>query len=94
MRNWIDEVLMILVFSKKTQWALLLGVVGFFVILIVGSYQIENFQLHGSMAAYSDIFRDKILRRYDKAAWFCLISFWVLAFKMYRKDKRRFYKYY
>ncbi|MDO9419986.1 MAG: hypothetical protein Q7T66_04910 [Herminiimonas sp.] len=94
MKDWIDDVLMILAYSRKTQLAFMLGVVGFLVILLTGWYQLENFQLQGMMAPYSDFFRDKILRKYDKAAWFCLISFWILAFKMYQKDKKRFYKFY
>lgn len=88
---WLADVLMILGFSKRTQWAILLGVVGFIGINIFGHSQLANFELHGVMVPFTEIVRDKLLHRYDKIAYGCLGSFWLLAIKLYRLDKKRFY---
>ena len=37
----------------------------------------------------ADVIREKIIHRYDKAAWLALGSFWLLAFKCYKKDRKR-----
>ena len=90
MRGFLGEVVFILTISRRTRWALALGPISFFTILIVGEFQLQDFQFQGMLAPYTEYFREKILRRYDKAAWFCLASFWILAFKLYRKDKKKF----
>jgi hypothetical protein len=43
------------------------------------------------MAGLTDIIKEKFAHRYDKAAWAALISFWSLAFKLYHKDKKKFW---
>ena len=87
---WLTEVVLVLSFSKRTQWAILLGIIGFFVITFLGSTQLDSFELQGAMAPFLGIIKDKLLQKYDKAAYGCLGSFWLLAFKLYRLDKKRF----
>lgn len=89
--GWLTEVLLILSFSKRTQWAIFLGVIGFFVINFLGSTQLDNFELQGAMAPFSGVIKDNLVQKYDKAAYGCLGSFWLLAYKLYRRDKKRFY---
>jgi len=52
---------------------------------------LENFELHGPAKGLQDTIIKKIARKYEKAALVGLISFWVLAFKCYQKDKKRFW---
>lgn len=94
MKEWFLECLMIIAYSKRTQWAFVLGILGFVAIHIWGDYQMQNFQLSGPLASYTELIKDKLLRRYDKVALGCLISFWALAVKLYFRDKKRFYKFY
>jgi hypothetical protein len=92
--GWFAEVLMVLSFSKRTQWAIVLGVVSFLVMNILGHSQLANFELQGAMAPFTEVIKDKLLSKYDKAAYGCLAGFWLLAFKLYRKDKKNFYRFF
>ena len=92
MKDYFAEMLSILLFSRKTQYAILFGAIGCIIIWSVGAYQLQNFHLTGYLEPLSDVVRDKLLSKYDKAALGCLGSFWVLAIKQYRKDKKRFYR--
>jgi hypothetical protein len=89
MPNFLIEFFYVLALSKKTQWALILGVVLHFAITLLGEYMVANFELQGSMKALEEVFANKFLRKYDKIALFTLASFWVLAIKFYIKDKKR-----
>lgn len=88
--NAVYEFLYVLSLSKRTQFALILGVVFYFVILLVGKYYIAEIEFQGVMKSLEDAIVGKLLHRYDKLALFALVSFWVLAFKCYRKDHKRF----
>jgi len=52
MLNWFIEFFYVLASSKKTQWALILGVVFHFLIMLLGEHMIANFELQGSMIKY------------------------------------------
>jgi hypothetical protein len=67
----------------------LLGVVFFFVITLVGDSLASRIEFQGVFASIADVVREKIVQRYDKAAWFSLVSFLLLAVKSYRKDRKR-----
>jgi hypothetical protein len=90
-KDWFSEFLVILCHSKRTQLVVLLGVFGFVAIHLWGDYQLSNFELSGHMGPIGEVIKEKILRRYDKVALGCLISFFLLAIKLYRKDKKRLY---
>lgn len=62
----------------------------FICVQILGRYAVADFELHGPAAAMTDAIKQILAKRYDKIAWFGLISFWALAFKFYRKDRNRF----
>lgn len=89
-RFW--EFVAILAFSRRTQWAFLFGLVSFFVIRLLGAFWLNDFELTGTMAPLTETVRSLIDQRYDKAAYACLFSSWALAFKLYRKDKQKFYR--
>ncbi|MBB1398765.1 hypothetical protein [Pseudoalteromonas sp. SG44-8] len=89
MPNWFIEFFCVLALSKKTQWALILGVVFHLAITLLGEHMVANFELQGSMKALEEVFANKFLRKYDKIALLALVSFWVLAINFYVKDKNR-----
>lgn len=91
MKEYLTEMLCVLALSKRTQWAILLGMVFFIGINLMGEYYVSRLHFSGPMAGLEQAVIPKLMKRYDKAAWFALISFWVLAFKCYRRDKRRFF---
>lgn len=89
MLNWLYEILIVLAFSKKTLWAIMLGLLFFVGINFLGSHVQSNFELHGPYAGLTDMIKHKIANKYDKIAWAALISFWMLAVKLYIKDRRK-----
>jgi len=93
MNHWISEFLLILCFSKRTQYAIVIGLLGYLIINLVGIYMLRDFQLTGYLAPMSDMLKEKLICKYDRAALGCLGSFWMLAIKQYRKDKKRFYRF-
>lgn len=82
---------MVFCLSKKTQLALALGVVFFSGILLVGEVFVGGLELHGHLKPLTNVVRDSLMHRYDKAAWVALGSFLLLAIKTYRKDRRRLF---
>lgn len=94
MFEWLLEIIYVLAFSRRTQWALILGLVGFVSIMLLGHHMADSFELSGAMAPLTEVFKDKFAHKYDKAAYACLFSFWMLAFKSYRKDKKRVFDFY
>lgn len=91
MPNWLNEILYILALSKKTQWAIILGCIFFVGIHLLGGYMLANFELHGPAKGIQDVIVGKMAKKYDKAALIGLLSFWVLAYKCYQKDRKRFW---
>ncbi|HCG8575816.1 TPA: hypothetical protein NJ542_004437 [Vibrio parahaemolyticus] len=89
--NFVYELLYVLSLSKRTQLALIFGVVFHFVILLFGKYYIAEIEFQGVMKPLEEAMVGKLLHKYDKVALFALASFWVLAFKCYRKDRKRLY---
>ncbi len=89
--NFVYEFLYVLSVSKRTQLALILGVAFHFIILLAGKYYIAEIEFQGVMKPLEDVIVGKLLHKYDKVALLALVSFWILAFKCYRKDRKRFY---
>lgn len=87
-RDIFEEFFMVIAYSAKTQLAIFFGVLFFIGILLAGDYFASHFELHGLFAPMTDVIREKIVHRYDKAAWLALSSFWLLAFKCYKKDRK------
>lgn len=91
MRGAVAEFLVVLAHSTRTQLALLIGLVFFLGIMASGYYFSSHFELHGLLAPLTDVVREQIAHRYDKVAWAALLSFLVLAFRFYQKDRRRLF---
>jgi len=91
MPNWLLEILCVLALSKRTQWAIILGCLFFVGINLIGNYMLSDFELLGPAAGLSDVIKHELAKRYDKAALFALFSFWALAFKLYKKDKNKYW---
>lgn len=89
-RDYFTEVLYVLALSKRTQAALILGVVFFVGISLLGEFYVSRLHFSGPLAGLEQAVIPKLMKRYDKVALIALISFWVVAFKCYRRDKRRF----
>lgn len=91
LKAYFTEILYVIAMSKKTQWALILGVVFFIGISLLGSHLTSNLHFTGPLKGLEDAIAGKLLKRYDKVALIALISFWMLAFKHYHRDKKRFW---
>ena len=91
MKEWFYEFLFVLAASSRTRWAIILGPLFYFGILMLGSYMTSNFELNGGMKVFEEAFVKSALNKYDKVAFGALVSFWILAFKFYHKDKNKFY---
>jgi len=89
MPNWCAEFLIVFAMSKRFQWALIFAMAAPVIILIIGDLAVANFELHGVMKQFEEVFIEKIFKRFDKLALFTFISFSVLAVKFYFKDRRR-----
>jgi len=68
--------------------------IAFNAIIILGNHILSDFELTGAMSPLTESIKGIIDQRYDKAAYACLFSSWALAFKLYRKDRKRFYRIY
>ena len=89
MSDWFTEVLVVLCHSTRTQFAIAFGLIFFVGILLLGQVFVGGLELHGLMAPRMDVIQDRLMHRYDKAAWMSLGGFLLLAIKTYRKDRRR-----
>lgn len=89
MRDAVTEILVVLAYSTRTQLAILMGFIFFVGILWAGDYFASRLVLHGFLAPLTDALRQKLVHRYDVAAWGAFAGFFLLAFRYYRKDRRR-----
>lgn len=87
----VEEFLLVLAYSKRTQWAIVLGAVGFVIVMVAGDYFVSHLAFEGFLAPMTEPIRQAFIGRYDKAAWSVLGSFLFLAFKCYRKDRKRLF---
>jgi hypothetical protein len=85
----LAEAWVMLCYSTRTQLAIFFGAAFFVGILLTGQSLVGRLEFHGPLAPLTDVVRDQLIHRYDKAAWIALCSFWLLAIKFYRKDRRR-----
>lgn len=93
MINYLFEIFPIVAFSKRIQWALLFGVIGFFGIKLLGHHIVNDFEISGILAPLTEVIQFRIGQRYDDAAFACLFSSLTMAVRFYRKDRKRFYRY-
>ena len=89
MHEALGEFLVVLAHSTKTQIAAIFGLAFFVGMMLAGDYFTSQLEMHGIFAPLTDVIREKIAHRYDKVAWASLLSFSLLAFKCYRRDRKR-----
>jgi hypothetical protein len=89
MNDWLEEILMVLAHSPRTQFAIAVGLASFVGLMLAGEYFVGRFELQGMFAPLTDVIREQLWHRYDEAAWTALVSSLLLAMKLYRKDRRR-----
>lgn len=89
MREALEEFLIVLAYSTKTQLVVIIGMAFFVGTMVAGDYFTRHLELHGVLAPLTDVVREKIAHKYDKVAWAALISFLFLAVKSYKKDRKR-----
>lgn len=89
MKDWLTEILVVLAYSARTQFVLVLGLVSFAGFMLAGEHFVRQIELQGVLAPLTDVVREQIGHRYDRAAWVSLASCLLLAVKLYRKDRNR-----
>lgn len=89
MQSYLMEFLVVVSLSKRTQAAIFCAVLFFIGIQLVGDYLVHDMTFNGPLAALSEVIREKVLHRYEKAAWVALVSFLLVAARFYRKDRLR-----
>lgn len=88
---WAEEFIFVLAYSTRTQFAIFFGIVFFFGTLLLGHHVTSNLAFQGILAPLADAIRPVIEQRYEKVAWGSLLSFSLLAFQCYRKDRKRLF---
>lgn len=91
MLDAIADFFLVLVHSTRTQVALVLAVLFFVGLQLAGQLFAGSFELHGVLAPMTELVRDQLMHRYDKAAWLAFGGFFLVAVKCYRKDRRRLF---
>jgi hypothetical protein len=89
--TWVEEFLFVLIYSTRTQVAILFGIAFFFGTLFLGYHLASNIIFQGVLAPLADAIRPIIEHRYEKVAWGSLLSFLLLSFQCYRKDRKRLF---
>jgi len=89
MKDWLTEILVVLAYSPRSQFAIVLGLVSFAGFMLAGAYFVGQIELHGLLAPLTEVVREEIGHRYNKEAWASLVSCLLLAVKFYRKDRKR-----
>jgi hypothetical protein len=88
----IQEFLIVLAYSKRTQFALFFAVFSALVIWLAGEYFVGRVSFVGPLAPLTEVVREKLFHHYDKAALVSLASFLGLAVKLYIRDRKRLFQ--
>lgn len=91
MRATLEEFMVVLANSTKTQLAVLFGLAFFVGTMAAGDYFTSHVGIHGIPSPLTSVIREKIAHRYDKVAWAILFSFFFLVVRCYKKDRKRLY---
>jgi hypothetical protein len=87
---FLEEFIVVLSYSTKTQLSIFFGVAFFFGTLALGHHVASTLIAQGMFAPLMDALRPIIVHRYEKLAWGSLFGFMLLAVKCYKKDRKRF----
>ena len=89
MPNWLLEMLYVLGHSRRAQAALVLGMLFWAGFVMLGTELEDRISLPGAFAPLNDVLRTHIEHRASHAARAAIFGFAVVAFKAYRRDRRR-----
>ncbi|BCE03457.1 hypothetical protein [Marinicellulosiphila megalodicopiae] len=84
------DIFIIFMNAHKSHFLIFMGVFLFIVINIIGRFMLSDFELSGYYQPLGEVIREKLLSRYDKLAWIALLGFFILAFKAFMKDWRKY----
>ena len=87
----LEDILIVLSYSIRTQFTLLIGIICSGSIWLYGSFLVESMVFTGPLSAIAPILKPILLHRYEVAALVTLISFAGLALKQYLKDYQRMF---
>lgn len=87
---FLEELLITFSYSKKAQYAAILGPILFVAIRLLGYHLTSNLVFEGPLAPMTEVFRSVFMMRYEYLAWFALITFWVIAIKTLIKDRKKY----
>lgn len=84
-----QEFIFVLAYSKRTQLALVLAVLFPLGVWLLGEYMVSRIVFSGPLASMTELVRETLSHRYDKAALLCLFGFLGLAVKSYLRARKR-----
>lgn len=89
MRAWLEESWAVLLHSPGTQIRIVLGLVAYMGVQLMAYTMIGSKTPTGPYAAMLEPIFEMLAQRYDKVALIGLVTFWALALKRFRKDRKR-----
>jgi len=94
MKDWFLEFLTILSYSPKTRRAIIAGSILPVIILVIGNYVLNNFELVGQHKAMEGALVEIFTKRHGSLALGSMVIFYVMAYKFYQKDKKKYHKHF
>jgi len=92
MKEWFEELIVVFAYSTRTQVMVFAGILFSLGLLLWGDHLIAKVELSQTMKPMEEMIKQKLYHHYDKAALVVLISSWVAAYKLYKKDKKRLFR--
>lgn len=88
--DWLVDNLLVLLHSTRTQLALAGGVLSALIVLIYGQFQVDAFELTGSLSLLTTTLKPYFIHRYEALALVAFLTFFKLAIRLFLEDRRRF----
>ena len=85
-----EELLITFMYSKRAQFAFVMGPIFFILILLIGHHIASSLHFVGLYAPIAEALRPYIEFRYEHLAWANLIGFWILSGKMLIKERAKY----
>jgi hypothetical protein len=88
----LEEFLLVLAYSKRTQVALALALVVPVLVWLLGLHMVGRIEFVGPLAPLTEFVHEHLMHRYDNAALAALTSFLGAAVTCYRRDRKRLFR--
>ncbi|MGZ8181111.1 MAG: hypothetical protein ACXWT1_04055 [Methylobacter sp.] len=75
MKDYFTEILIVIAYSGRTQAAIIMGMIGFIVISLLGDYYLANFELSGTVSAFTDVIKENYFADTTKQLGVCYSVF-------------------